>query len=86
MTKGQEGCILRVLVKVTNKQGKGNDKMIMLMDRKFIIRRRFAFAIAVVVAVAVLALASIGLDHFNWVGDGYCFKSSMECYFPEGGK
>jgi hypothetical protein len=56
------------------------------MDKKFIVRRRIAFAVAVVSAVALLALATIGLDHLNWVGDGYCFKSSLECYFPEGGK
>jgi hypothetical protein len=21
-----------------------------------------------------------GIDHLNWVGDHYCFKSSIECY------
>jgi hypothetical protein len=24
------------------------------------------------------------VDHINWMGDHYCLKSSMECYFPEG--
>jgi hypothetical protein len=32
-----------------------------------------------------LTLATISLDHLNWVGDHYCFKSSLECFFPEGG-
>lgn len=37
-------------------------------------------------SLLVLALLSWGLDHVNWVGDGYCFKSSLECYFPEEGR
>jgi hypothetical protein len=37
-------------------------------------------------ALILLALAMFALDHLNWVGDGYCFKSSLECYFPEEGR
>ena len=36
-------------------------------------------------ALILLGLILWGLDHLNWVGDHYCFKSSLECYFPEGG-
>ena len=36
-------------------------------------------------ALVILALAFVLMDHVNWVGDRYCFKSSLECYFPEGG-
>jgi len=57
----------------------------MLMDRKFIVRRRIAFVIAVVLAVSALAGLMWLTDHINWVGDHYCFKSSLECFFPEGG-
>ena len=32
-------------------------------------------------ALVLIALALWGLDHLNWVGDHYCFKSSLECYF-----
>ena len=36
-------------------------------------------------ALLLLGLLFWGLDHFNWVGDHYCFKSMVECYFPESG-
>lgn len=36
-------------------------------------------------ALLVIGLLMWGLDHLNWVGDHYCFKSSLECYFPESG-
>jgi len=37
-------------------------------------------------ALILLGLIMWGLDHLNWVGDHYCFKSSIECYFPEEGR
>jgi hypothetical protein len=40
------------------------------------------FAISLSISViAALAGAMWLLDHINWVGDHYCFKSSLECYF-----
>ena len=36
-------------------------------------------------ALVLIALVLWGLDHLNWVGDRYCFKSSIECYFPTEG-
>jgi uncharacterized membrane protein len=56
--------------------------MKMLMDARYIRRRRVAFAVAVVAVGFALYGAMFALDHLNWVGDGYCFKSSLECYFP----
>jgi hypothetical protein len=45
------------------------------------------FAISLGISIlAALAGAMWVLDHINWVGDHYCFKSSIECFFPEGGK
>jgi hypothetical protein len=42
----------------------------------------------IVLVIIPAILASIGflwlVDHINWVGDHYCFQSSIECYF--GGK
>ena len=40
--------------------------------------------VAGVFGLLLLAGLVIGLDHINWMGDHYCFKSSLECYF--GGK
>ena len=36
----------------------------------------------VAIASSVIALLIIGaiVDHINWVGDHYCFKSMIECY------
>jgi hypothetical protein len=36
-------------------------------------------------ALLILGLILWGIDHLNWVGDHYCFKSMLECYFPESG-
>jgi hypothetical protein len=44
--------------------------------------RRVFWTIAI---IGGLVLATMGIDHINWVGDHYCFKSSIECFFPEGG-
>lgn len=65
---------------------KGNKQMknyIMLMDRKYILRRRWAFALAVVLAV----IAFMGLYYVStriwWVeGQGYCFDTMDKC-FPD---
>ena len=37
-------------------------------------------------AFALLALYGlvVGVDHINWMGDHWCFKTSIQCYF--GGK
>ena len=53
----------------------------MLLNRK----GEIVFAIALIVT-ALVAFAGLVwvVDHLNWVGDHYCFKSSMECYFGEG--
>jgi hypothetical protein len=48
-------------------------------------RGEIVFALSLIISVAVaLVGATVLLDHINWVGDHYCFKSSLECYF--GGK
>ena len=53
----------------------------MLMDRKYILRRRWAFALAVVLAV----IAFMGLYYVStriwWVeGQGYCFDTMDKCF------
>ena len=34
--------------------------------------------------VSLTAIIFIGVDHINWMGDHYCFKSMVQCYL--GGK
>ena len=41
-------------------------------------RGKVVLGLAIALAVYLLAL---GVDHINWMGDHYCFKSSIECYF-----
>jgi hypothetical protein len=55
----------------------------MKMDRKFIIRRRWAFALALVLAVMALVGLYQLVSHIWWVeGQGYCFDTMEKC-FPE---
>lgn len=49
-------------------------------------RGEIVFAVVLgIVALEILLGAWWLLDHINWVGDRYCFHSSIECFFPEGG-
>jgi len=49
-------------------------------------RGEILFAVSLALnALVLIVLATIALDHLNWMGDHYCFKSSLECYFPESG-
>jgi uncharacterized membrane protein YukC len=65
---------------------KGNKQMknyIMLMDRKYILRRRWAFALAVVLAVIAFMVLYYVSTRIWWVeGQGYCFDTMDKC-FPE---
>jgi hypothetical protein len=65
---------------------KGNKEMknyIMLMDRKYILRRRWAFALAVVLAVIAFMVLYYVSTRIWWVeGQGYCFDTMDKC-FPE---
>ena len=50
-------------------------------------RGEIVLTISLLINGAILiGLLMWGLDHLNWVGDHYCFKSSLECYFPEEGR
>lgn len=45
-------------------------------------RGEIVLGISLLINGAILiGLLMWGLDHLNWVGDHYCFKSSLECYF-----
>lgn len=65
---------------------KGNKQMknyIMLMDRKYILRRRWAFALAVVLAVIAFMVLYYVSTRIWWVeGQGYCFDTMDKC-FPD---
>lgn len=39
----------------------------------------FGISLGVAIVVALLGLTWI-TDHINWVGDHYCFRSSLQCY------
>lgn len=55
----------------------------MKMDRKYIIRRRWAFALALVLAVLALMVLYYVSTRIWWVeGQGYCFNTMDKC-FPE---
>jgi hypothetical protein len=55
----------------------------MNMDRKFIIRRRWAFALALVLAVMAFMVLYYVSTRIWWVeGQGYCFGTMEKC-FPE---
>ena len=54
---------------------------IMKMDRKFIIRRRWAFALALVLAVLALMALYYVSTRIWWVeGQGYCFDTMEKCF------
>lgn len=57
---------------------------VMKMDRKYIIRRRWAFALAVVLAVLALIALYYVSTRIWWVDweTGYCFGTLEQC-FPE---
>jgi hypothetical protein len=53
------------------------------MDRKYILRRRWAFALAVVLAVIAFMVLYYVSTRIWWVeGQGYCFGTMEKC-FPE---
>lgn len=39
-----------------------------------------AIALTITALLALYGLAWLS-DHINWVGDHYCFHSSIQCYF-----
>lgn len=49
-------------------------------------KRYYQVRLAVRIAfwLGLLWAVLFAVDHLNWMGDHYCFKSSIECYFPEG--
>jgi predicted PurR-regulated permease PerM len=56
---------------------------VMKMDRKYIIRRRWAFLLALVLAVVALMVLYYVSTRIWWVeGQGYCFDTMDKC-FPE---
>jgi hypothetical protein len=56
---------------------------VMKMDRKYIIRRRWAFLLALVLAVFALMVLYYVSTRIWWVeGQGYCFDTMDKC-FPE---
>lgn len=53
----------------------------MKMDKKFIIRRRWAFALALVLAVMALMVIYYVSTRIWWVeGQGYCFDTMEKCF------
>jgi membrane protein YdbS with pleckstrin-like domain len=55
----------------------------MKMERKYIIRRRWAFVLALVLAVLALMVLYYVSTRIWWVeGQGYCFDTMDKC-FPE---
>jgi hypothetical protein len=48
-------------------------------------RGEIVFAICLtILGIQLLALGAWVIDHINYIeGVGYCFKSSLECYFPK---
>lgn len=58
----------------------------MKMDRKYIIRRRWAFVIALALAVVALIGLYELVGHIWWVeGQGYCWGTLPECFPNEFG-
>jgi hypothetical protein len=31
-------------------------------------------------ALALVWVFTVGIDHLNWTGNGWCFKPSLQCY------
>ena len=55
----------------------------MKMERKYIIRRRWAFVLALVLAVLALMVLYYVSTRIWWVeGQGYCFDTMDKC-FPQ---
>ena len=53
----------------------------MKMDRKYIIRRRWAFVLALVLAVLALMVLYYVSTRIWWVeGQGYCFDTMDKCF------
>lgn len=56
-------------------------------EKQMKLTRRGQIVFGILLAIAGLATL-LGfwwiVDHINWMGDHYCLKSSMECYFPDG--
>jgi hypothetical protein len=50
-------------------------------------RGEIVFALALtILGIQLLALGAWVIDHINYIeGVGYCFKSSLDCYFPKVG-
>lgn len=45
-------------------------------------RGQVVFVISVAINLALLFAGLVWvMDHINWMGDHYCFHSSIECYF-----
>ena len=44
-------------------------------------RRGWIVLVVIPSILAILGLTWL-VDHINWMGDHYCFKSMIECYFP----
>lgn len=40
-------------------------------------------AARVVFWAALITAIMFGVNHINWMGDHYCFKSMTECYFGD---
>lgn len=59
--------------------------MKMLMEAKYIRRRRVAFALAVIASAVLVWAVYQAMGHIWWVGDHYCFDDVVSCYFPEEG-
>jgi hypothetical protein len=61
----------------------------MKMDRKYIIRRRWAFVVALALAVVALIGLYELVGHIWWVetsqGGGYCWGTLSECFPNEFG-
>jgi cytoskeletal protein RodZ len=40
--------------------------------------------VVLVIIPAIIGMAGIMwlMNHINWMGDHYCFKTMVECYFP----
>jgi hypothetical protein len=45
---------------------------------------RVRFGVRVIFWMSLLVAIFWGVNHLNWMGDHYCFKTMVECYFPEG--
>lgn len=44
-------------------------------------RRGWIVLVIIPSLIAMYGLVVL-VDHINWMGDHYCFKTMIECYFP----